>query len=86
MLVTGLPYVLAISDQHVAVLAAVIYFAPRALVLPAGVRICAMLALIWLYILIAGSPPLAIPAGVVATFVLAARLFGREISPLRGTN
>jgi competence protein ComEC len=38
--------------------------------------------LIWPYILIAGAPPSAIRAGVVATFVLAAPLFGRQVSPL----
>jgi competence protein ComEC len=64
------------------VLAAVIYFALQAFALPATVRICATLALIWLYILVAGAPPSAIRAGVVATFVLAARLFGRQVSPL----
>ena len=38
--------------------------------------------MIWPYILIAGAPPSAIRAGVVATFVLAAPLFGRQVSPL----
>jgi competence protein ComEC len=79
---SGITHVLAISGQHVAVLAAVIYFALRAFALPATVRICATLILIWLYILVAGAPPSAIRAGVVATFVLAARLFGRQVSPL----
>ena len=63
-------------------LAAVIYFALRSFALPAPVRICATLALIWLYILIAGAPPSAIRAGVVATLVLAAGLFGRQVSPV----
>jgi hypothetical protein len=36
------------------------------------------LALIWLYILVAGAPRSAIQAGVVATFVLGARLLGRQ--------
>ena len=79
---SGITHVLAISGQHVAVLAAVIYFALRAFALPATVRICATLILIWLYILVAGAPPSAIRAGVVATFVLAARLFGRQVSPV----
>jgi competence protein ComEC len=60
----------------------VIYLALRAFALPAPVRICATLMLIWLYILIAGAPPSAIRAGVAATFVLAARLLGRQVSPL----
>ncbi len=79
-------HVLAISGQHVAVLAAVIYFALRAFAFPATGRTCATLVLIWLYILIAGAPPSAIRAGVVATFVLAAGLFGRQVSPLHCTN
>jgi competence protein ComEC len=78
----GTTHVLAISEHHVAVLAAVIYFALRAFAVPATVRICATLTLIWLYILVAGTPPSAIRAGVVATFVLAAQLFGRQISPV----
>ena len=79
---SGITHVLAISGQHVAVLAAVIYFVLRAFAVPATSRILLTLALIWLYILLAGAPPSAIRAGVVATFVLAARLFGRQISPL----
>jgi competence protein ComEC len=75
-------HVLAISSQHVSLLAAVDYIELRAFALPAPVRICATLALIWLYVLVAGAPPSAIRAGVVATLVLAARLFGRRISPV----
>jgi ComEC/Rec2-related protein len=78
-------HVLAISGQHVAVLTTVIYFALRAFALPTTVRICATLILIWLYILVAGAPPSAIRAGVVATFVLSAWLFGRQVSPLHCT-
>ena len=63
-------------------LAAVIYFALRAFSLPAAPRVCVTLSLMWLYILVAGAPPSAIRAGVVATLVLAARLFGRQISPV----
>ena len=62
-------------------LAAGIYFELRALALPATLRVCVTLGLIWLYILIAGAPPSAMRAGVVATLVLAARLFGRQVSP-----
>jgi predicted membrane metal-binding protein len=40
------------------------------------------LALIWLYILIAGASPSAIRAGVVATLVLAAGLLGRQVAPV----
>ena len=67
-------------------LAALIYFALRALALPATLRVSLTLGLIWLYILVAGAPPSAIRAGVVATLVLAARLFGRQLSPLHCTN
>ncbi len=63
-------------------LAAVVYFTLRAFALPATFLICLTLGVIWLYILVAGAPPSAIRAGVVATLVLAARLFGRQISPL----
>jgi predicted membrane metal-binding protein len=38
--------------------------------------------LIWLYILVAGAPPSAIRAGVVASFVLATGLLGRQVSPV----
>lgn len=79
---SGVTHVLAISGQHVAVLAALIYFALRGLAVPLAARTSATLALIWLYILVAGAPPSAIRAGVVATFVLGARLLGRQVSPL----
>jgi len=79
---SGITHVLAISGQHVAVLTAVIYFALRAFAVPARVRIFATLILIWLYILVAGAPPSAIRAGAVAALVLAARLLGRQVSPV----
>jgi competence protein ComEC len=75
-------HVLAISGQHVAVLAAVIYFCLRTFAVPAAPRILTTLALMWLYILLAGAPPSAIRAGVVATLVLAASLLGRQLAPL----
>jgi competence protein ComEC len=74
-------HVLAISGQHVAVLAAVIYFSLRTFAVPAATRILTTLALIWLYILVAGAPPSAIRA-VVATLVLAAGSLGRQVSPV----
>ena len=61
-------------------LAAVIYFSLRTFPVPAATRILTTLALIWLYILVAGAPPSAIRAGVVATFVLVAGLLGRQVS------
>ena len=79
---SGITHVLAISGQHVAILAAVIYFALRALAVPTRLRVGATLVLIWLYIAVAGAPPSAIRAGVVATLVLAAQLLGRQVSPL----
>jgi competence protein ComEC len=75
-------HVLAISGQHVAVLAAVIYFSLRTFAVPAAPRILTTLVLVWLYILVAGAPPSAIRAGVVATLVLAAGLLGRQLAPL----
>ena len=62
-------------------LAAVVYFALRAFAVSAATRTLTTLALIWLYILVAGAPPSAIRAGVVASFVLAAGLLGRQVSP-----
>jgi competence protein ComEC len=75
-------HVLAISGQHVAVLAAVIYFALRLFAIPVSLRAGGTIGLIWPYILIAGAPPSAIRAGVVATFVLAAPLLGQQVSAL----
>ena len=83
---SGITHVLAISGQHVAVLAAVIYFSLRTFAVPAATRILTTLVLIWLYILLAGAPPSAIRAGVVATLVLAAGLLGRQVSSLHCTN
>jgi competence protein ComEC len=79
---SGVTHVLAISGQHVAILAAVIYFALRLFAIPATIRAGVTIGLIWPYILIAGAPPSAIRAGVVATFVLAAPLLGRQVSAL----
>lgn len=77
---SGITHVLAISGQHVAVLAAMIYFILRSLALPLLARAPATIGLVWLYIVIAGAPPSAIRAGVVATFVLAAPALQRQIS------
>jgi ComEC/Rec2-related protein len=79
---SGVTHVLAISGQHVVILAAVIYFALRLFAIPPTIRAGVTMGLIWLYILIAGAPPSAIRAGVVATFVLAAPLLGRQVSAL----
>ena len=79
---SGVTHVLAISGQHVAILAAVIYFALRLFGIPATMRAGVTIGLLWPYILIAGAPPSAIRAGVVATFVLAAPLLGRQVSAL----
>jgi hypothetical protein len=53
---------------------------------PATTRIPTTLGLIWLYILVAGAPPSAIRAGVVATLVFAAGLLGRQVAPVHYTN
>jgi competence protein ComEC len=79
---SGITHVLAISGQHVAILAAMIYFVLRGFYTPLVARAPATLVLIWLYILIAGAPPSAIRAGVIATLVLLAWLLGRQVSPL----
>lgn len=79
---SGIMHVLAISGQHVAVLTAMIYFVLRLLAVPTLLRNPAVLILVWLYIVVAGAPPSAIRAGVVAAFVLAAPLLGRQISAI----
>ena len=79
---SGITHILAISGQHVAILAAMVYFVLRYFAVPLPVRTSITLALVWLYILIAGAPPSATRAGVVATLVLVASLFGRQVSPL----
>jgi competence protein ComEC len=84
--IVTITYVLAISGQYVVILAAVIYFALRHFAMPPTIRSGVTVGLIWLYILIAGTPPSAIRDGVVATFVLAAPLLGRQVSPLPCTN
>jgi competence protein ComEC len=75
-------HVLAISGQHVAILAAVIYFVLRTIAIGPIYRIPLTLALLWVYILVAGAPPSAIRAGVVATLILVAQLLDRQISPV----
>ncbi len=62
---------LSISGQNMAVLAAMFCFVQRALAVPVMVRSPVTLVLIWLYIIVAGAPPSALRAGVMATFVLA---------------
>ena len=63
-----------------------VYYLLRAFAVPTLIRNPATLALIWVYILIAGAPPSVIRAGVIATFVLTAQLFGRELSSVHYTN
>jgi competence protein ComEC len=75
-------HVLAISSQLVADLAPVIIFALQAFAVPTASRTLVTLTMIWLYILVAGAPPPAIRAGVVATLVLAAGSLGRQVSPV----
>ena len=79
---SGVTHVLAISVQHVAILAAVVFFGLRLVAVPPNARAGATILLTWLYIVIAGAPPSAIRAGVIATFVLAAKPLGRQVSAL----
>ncbi|CAA9438489.1 MAG: hypothetical protein AVDCRST_MAG03-3789 [uncultured Rubrobacteraceae bacterium] len=79
---SGVTHVLAISGQHVAILAAVVFFGLRLVAVPPDARAGVTILLTWLYIVIAGAPPSAIRAGVVATFVLAAKPLGRQVSAL----
>lgn len=53
---SGVTHVLAISGQHVVILAGVIYFALRLFAIPPTIRAGVTIGLIWLYILIAGAP------------------------------
>jgi len=79
---SGITHILAISGMHVAVLSAAVYFLLRSLAVPLLVRNPATMGLVWLYVVVAGAPPSAIRAAVVATLVLLAPLVGRQISPL----
>lgn len=79
---SGISHILAISGIHVAVLSAAVYFLLRSLAVPLVVRNPVTMALVWLYVVVAGAPPSAVRAAVVATLVLAAPLLGRQISPL----
>ena len=79
---SGVTHVLAISGQHVAILAAVVFFGLRLAAVPPNARGGVTILIAWLYIVIAGAPPSAIRAGVVATFVLAAKPLGRQVSAL----
>jgi predicted membrane metal-binding protein len=47
-----------------------------------GQHVAVLVALIWLYIVVAGAPPSALRARVNATLVLGARFFGRQVSPV----
>jgi competence protein ComEC len=76
-------YVLAISGQYVVILAAVIYFVLRLFAIPPTIRAGVTVGLIWLYTLIAGTPPSVIRVGVGATFVLTAPILERQASPER---
>jgi competence protein ComEC len=62
---SGITHVLAISGQHVVIVAAVIYFAIRIFSITPPIRQGLTMGLVWLYILIAGAPPSAIRAGVL---------------------
>jgi competence protein ComEC len=74
-------HLLAISSQHVAVLAAMIYVVLRLFAVPMLFRNPTTLGLVWLYIFVAGASPSAIRAGIVATFALAAPYVGRQLLP-----
>lgn len=58
----------------------------RAVLIKGETRVAVNYEIRQVAILVAGAPPSAIRAGVIATFVLGARLLGLEISPLHCTN
>ncbi len=60
----------------------VIYVALRAFALATKFRVAATLVLVWLCIVGTCAPLSVIRARVVATFVLTARLLGRQVSPV----
>ena len=53
---SGITHVLAISGQHVVIVAGVIFFAIRILAIPPTIRAGVTMGLVWLYIFIAGAP------------------------------
>ena len=73
---------LATSGQHVAASVTIIYVVLRLFAVPMLFRKSAKLGLVWLCILVADAPRPSIRAGVVRSFVLAAPLFGHQISPV----
>ena len=76
---------LAISGQHVAALAAMIYVVLRLFAVPMPFRKPAKLGLVWLYIFVPGAPPSATRRG---RHDLSARglLFGGHIPRLNCTS
>jgi hypothetical protein len=59
---SGVTHVLAISGQHVAILAAVVFFGLRLVAVPPHARAGVTVLLTWLYIVVAGRhPPLSGP-------------------------
>ena len=59
-----------------------VFFGLRIVAVPPHARAGITVLLTWLYILVAGAPPSAIRAGVVATFVLAAKPLRRQVSSI----
>ena len=81
--VAGEIYLFAISGLHVAVLAGTLWWLLRKIPgLPHAVAEVVTLAAAWLYIEIAGGTPSARRAGLMLTFYLLAKWFGRARSPL----
>ena len=60
---SGVTHILAISRQHVAILAAVVFFGLRIAAVPPNARAGSTILLAWLYIVVAGAPPSAIRPG-----------------------
>lgn len=79
---SGIAHILAISGMHVGVLVAAIYFSLRMLAVPLVARNLATLGLLWTYVTVAGAPPSAVRAGVIASLVLLAPLLKRGLSPV----
>ncbi len=74
----GLAHLLAISGMHVGIVLAISMLASRALLgRRRGVYLIAPLLLMWAYVLLAGAPPSAVRAGLMASAFLLALASGR---------
>lgn len=81
---TGLAHVLAVSGLHVGIVAAIVLMLLWPLVLCRFGRLRILLAIVavWVYAVLAGMPPSAVRAAVMATVLLGAGLLSRRSFPI----